>query len=72
MAHKTFNIEDGQAKKRKQYRMPDIQGKFGIGIMLGGKEIFFGVSVNTIIVEQVVKRRLLRTPKSTTKVFNFD
>ncbi len=73
MAHKLLNIEDGQAtKRRRQFRVPNIEGKFGLGFMIGEKEVFFGVTIMPIIVEQVVKRRLLKTPKGTARVFNLD
>lgn len=73
MAHKLLNIEDGYAKKkRKLFTMPDIQGKFGVGIMVGQKEYFLGLTINSIVVEQVVRRKLLKPPKGKTKVFTFE
>lgn len=70
MAHKLLLEEE--PKRKKKDILPNIEGKFGIGIMIGGREVFLGVSIFPVIVEQVVKRRMIKPIKGKAKVFNFD
>lgn len=73
MAHKLFDIKDDEGKKKKtQFRIPRVSGKFGFAFFIGEQEVFIGITIFPVILEQVVRRRLLKTPKKTTRVFNFD
>lgn len=73
MAHKLLPIIDNkQPKKSKKITLPNFQGKFGVGVMIGTKEIFFGVTLTDILIEQVVRRKMVKTPKSKTRVLNFN
>ena len=54
-------------------KMPSFSGKFGFSLFIGKKEVFIGLSVSEVIIEEVVRRRLLKLPKKAkTKVYQFD
>lgn len=72
MAHKVLDIIEAPVKKRKAFKVPDVQGKFGLALFIGGKEIFIGITMFPVVMEQVVKRRLIKPVKGTAKVFNFE
>lgn len=73
MAHKlTEEVETIGNKKVKRFKVPEINGKFGVALFLGGKEVFIGVAVSSVEIEHVIKRRLLQSPKAGVKTFNFD
>lgn len=70
MAHKLVNGQDEKIKKK--VKLPSFDGKVGFSLYLGTKEVFIGISINEVITEKVVRRKMLKTPKRTAKVFNFD
>ena len=75
MAHKLLEYPEPEPRKRNRFHftMPSFEGKYGVSIFIGGKEIFHGVGISTVILEQVVRRRFLKVPKdSKVRVFNFD
>ena len=70
MAHKLTNI---QLKDRKRkFLLPKIDGKFGISFSLGGKEVFIGVAISDVILEQIIKKRVVKIPKADTRTYGFD
>lgn len=71
MAHKVL-LDETPVKKERKYTMPNINGKFGIALFIGGKEVFVGITTSEVILEQVVRRRFTRTPKAGVKTFRFD
>lgn len=72
MAYKLLN-EETKEEKIKQFRLPNLGGKFGFSIFTGKKEIFIGLSVGEVEIEQIVRKRMIKTPKKgTVKVFRFD
>jgi hypothetical protein len=75
MSHKLlpFDIKDEPVKTGFVKALGRITGRFGLGLYIGGKELFFGLSINDVITEELVKRRkLLSVPKGQVKVFKFD
>lgn len=74
MAHKLLlsEIPDAPSKWTKWPKLPSIEGKFGIALYIGGKEIFIGIAVNRVEVEHIIKRRFLPLAKATVKTFKFD
>ena len=71
MAHKLLPFET-IVKKETRLKLPNIQGKFGLSIFIGGRELFLGLSINEVVMEQVIRRKFIKTPKGTAKTFNFD
>lgn len=76
MAHKLLDIDMPlkQPKiKRFHVKMPSMTGKFGFSLFIGKKEVFIGVSVGEVEIEQIVRKRLVKLPKkASVKVFRFD
>ena len=71
MAHK-LQIKEEFTKKGKKYTLPNIEGRFGFSINIGDKEIFFGVQLTDVVIEKIVRRRMLRTPRGRAKTFDID
>jgi len=72
MAHKIFNTDEEPVKKHKKYTLPNLNGKFGVSLYIKGKEYFIGLAVNDVVVEQVVRKRFIKTPKGTVKTYSYD
>lgn len=75
MSHRLLNIEvpDKGAKRNIwKFKLPALEGKFGLSFFFLNKEVFFGFSVGEVIMERIVRKRLVRTPKAGVKVFHFD
>ncbi len=70
MAHKLYF--DEEEKKQNRFTLPNINGRFGISFNIGGKEIFVGIQITEVIIEKVLKRRLLKANKGKVNVFKFD
>lgn len=59
MAHQVEEVQEVKPQKKKW--RPSIDGRWGISVMLGSRELFVGVSVSRIDVAEFlkVKRRIL-------------
>ena len=51
---------------------PNLEGKIGISLYLGKKEVFIGISVGDVEMEKIIRRRKVAVPKGKVKVFRFD
>ena len=75
MAHK-LNRPEGEQKptsKRFKVKIPNMTGKFGFSLFIAKKEVFIGVLVGEVEVEQIIRRRMVKVPKKgTVKVYRFD
>lgn len=73
MAHKLFIEENSPVpSSRRRFQFPKIEGRFGVALYLGGHEYFVGLAVNPVSVEEIVKKRFIKTSKAIAKVFRFD
>lgn len=73
MSHKLLPTDPLVPQKKGKLRMPNFAGKFGFSFFIGKKEIFIGVSIGEVEVEQIIRKRFLKAPqKGKIKVFNFD
>ncbi len=76
MAHKLLvdPVIEGTSRKTKRFnlKVPNLTGKFGISVFTGKKEIFLGMAVAEVEIEQVVRRRMVKVPKAKVRVFRFD
>ncbi len=73
MAHRLLQEEIiEKPKKKKLFRIPNLNGKFGFAFFIGSKEIFIGVSIGQVEIEQIVRRKFVKTLKAGVKVFRFD
>lgn len=64
MAHEIPDINWDDVEKLRKVRkvtLPDIQGKFGISISVGRKEIFIGVAIAKIELETVIRKKKMKT-----------
>ena len=71
MAHKVL-LDEPVQKTQKKYTMPTFNGKFGFAFFIAGKEFFVGLAVSDIVLEQVVRRKFVKSPKAGVKTFRFD
>jgi len=82
MAYEIIMDEENPKKNKKELKRhtikkpKDISGKFGFSLMLGNKEIFFGMAVAHIETETYIKKRRLKVlnkaKKGTFRVADFD
>jgi hypothetical protein len=47
-------------------------GKLGISFFVGFKEIFLGIQINNVMIEETVRRQYIPLNKADVKVFKFD
>ena len=69
MAHFVSNIEE---KQKRKFQIPKINGKFGFSLYFGMKEVFIGVALADVILEQIIRKRTVRVPKAETRTYGFD
>lgn len=73
MAHKLIEEDLIETRKtKKKFTMPDMEGKFGFAVYMGGKEYFFGLTVGNVTIEKIVRTRMIKTPKAGVKVLRID
>ncbi|CAA9286301.1 MAG: hypothetical protein AVDCRST_MAG93-3560 [uncultured Chloroflexia bacterium] len=75
MAYKLLReVKEASIRKAKRFHisMPKLTGKFSASIFLGGKELFLGIAVADVEVEQVVRKRIVKNKPGSVKVFQFD
>ena len=74
MAHRLLEepIIETRKKTRTLLKLPAFEGKFGIALFIGGKEVFLGVAVADVQKEEVVKRRYIKPHQGTVRVFRMD
>ncbi len=75
MVHKLLPIELPEKKslnKLFSFKIPDFTGKFGVSLFIGGKEVFLGVMIGNVTIEEIIKRKTIKIPKGKVRVFKFD
>ena len=74
MAHKLLEDEiiESIVKKKKRISFSGLEGKFGIAVFIGSKELFLGLSIGNVIREEKIIRRTIKAPNNTVRVFKFD
>jgi hypothetical protein len=71
MAHKIpLTIPD--KSKRRRFSLPDLSGRFGFSFFLASKELFLGIMVSDVVIEKVIKRRVVKVAPSKVRTYNFD
>ena len=72
MSHKLLTEDIVERKSKKSLKLPYLGGKFGVSIFVGRKEVFVGVSVGEVEVEQIVRKRMVKNVKGKVRVLQFD
>lgn len=72
MAHKLLFEEKAERPSQSKWKLPDVQGRFGLAIFIGQKEVFIGVNIATVETEHIIKKHFIKTPKAKVKTFRFD
>jgi len=73
MAHKlSYHSEAENIPKRKQFNLPQFNGKIGFSLFFGTREVFIGIAIAEVEIERIVRKRILKTPKAGVRVFRFD
>lgn len=77
MAHKLYieevNVQSlSKLSKLRKLKLPHVEGRFGLSLSVGSKELFIGISINPVTIEQITKKRIVPLTKSKTNVFGFD
>lgn len=76
MSHKLPLIIEMPQKRSKKPRFSvkrlDIQGRFGFTLSFLTKEVFLGIVISPVQIEEVVRRKMVKVPKGKVKVYNFD
>jgi hypothetical protein len=69
MAHYIPNLPE---KVQRKFQIPKINGKFGFSFYVGMKEVFIGIAVADVILEQIIKKRFVKVQKADTRTYGFD
>lgn len=73
MAHKLLEEPIKENKKTiRAFKLPKLNGKFGVAIFVGGQEVFLGIAISSVEIEQIVKRRMVKNVKAGVRVLQFD
>ena len=72
MAHRLLEAPIKEEVPKKKFRFPSVSGKFGISLLVGKKELFFGLAVTDVVLEQIIRRRLVSPTKAKVQVYRFD
>lgn len=75
MAHKLLTDgvnEQKRTKKRFKISIPSMMGKFGLSLFVGQREVFIGLMVGQVEIERIIRKRLIKAPKASVKVFRWD
>ena len=74
MAYKLLDeqVIEGSKPRQKRFHFAHFNGRVGVSFFLGTKEVFIGVSVADVIEEQIIKKRVIKTPKGKVNVLRFD
>lgn len=60
------------SKGKRKFLIPKINGRFGFSVYIGMKEIFVGVALADVILEQLIRKRTVKIPKAETRTYGFD
>jgi len=60
-----------EKKQKKRFSFPTFNGRIGITFSVGTKEVFIGIVTSDVIMEQIIKRKVVRT-KAQTRTYGFD
>lgn len=71
MAHK-LPLDIPDRPKKKKFSLPDFSGRFGFSFFIGKKELFIGVMMSDVVLESVVRRRVVKTQPAMVRTFGFD
>ena len=72
MAHKLLDYPYKESKKKKTFKLPQLNGRFGFSLFTGNKEIFIGISISQVEQEVIIKKRFVKNVKAGVRVLQFD
>ena len=68
----TENNDSPMKLRLPKIKMPKIDGRFGLSLYIGSKEIFIGIAVTKVIEEQIIKKTILPIQQGEARVFPFE
>lgn len=71
MAHK-LQLEFPHKEGVRKFSLPNINGRVGVSFYIGMKEVFIGFIVSDVLIEQIIKRRMVKVQKAQTRTYGFD
>jgi hypothetical protein len=71
MAHKLPLIIPDKPKRRK-IQLPNLSGRFGVSFFFNSKELFLGVMISDVVLEKIIKRRVVKVSPAKVRTFGFD
>ena len=72
MAHYVSNNSRLNKEGVRKFFLPKINGRVGVSFSFGMKEVFIGVAFADVILEQIIKKRMVKIPKAETRTYGFD
>jgi hypothetical protein len=73
MAHKLIDADVNDSLKGKSSKKTfNIEGKIGVSLFIGAKEVFLGIQINEVQKETVYRKKFIPLKKSSVRVFRFD
>jgi hypothetical protein len=72
MAHYIHPSDQLTKRGSKRFSLPKINGRVGFSFYVGTKEIFIGIAIADVILEQIIKKRIVKIPKAETRTYGFD
>jgi len=59
-------------KQKVKFKIPNINGRIGVSFYIGTKELFIGFIISDVLIEQIIKRRMVKVQKAQTRTYGFD
>jgi len=56
----------------KRFFLPQMEGRIGFSFYIGKKEVFFGIAINDVIQEKIIRRSIIPLKKAQTRTYGFD
>lgn len=73
MARKLIDLPTTDTRRKtKRYQLPKLNGRFGFSLYVGMEEIFIGIAIAPVEIEQITKRRFVKNVKAGVRVLQFD
>lgn len=71
MAHR-IPVEIPKRTGKRRFSLPNLSGRFGFSFFIGTKEIFLGIMLSDVVLESVIRRRVVKISPSKVRTYGFD
>lgn len=71
MAHK-IPLDIPIKGRKLRFSLPNFSGRFGFSFFLGSKELFIGLMLSDVILEKIIRRRVVKISPAKVRTYGFD